>query len=180
MNEDNELTPGLLAFDSRAGAVFSPDRKYRYLLWRQWDLTKPSIAFVMLNPSTADERILDNTVRRCIQYAKKWGYGRIEVGNIFALRSTDPAALYTSSDPVGPENDRYLREIARTNDRIIVAWGNHGQLHNRDLAVLKLFSSPYCLSVNGTRLPKHPLYCSLETKPVAYDRNYRSGSLNAT
>ncbi len=63
----------LQQFDNRAGAIFSPDKRYRYRLWRMWDAEKPVLAFIMLNPSITDSRILDSTVRRCLDYARRWG-----------------------------------------------------------------------------------------------------------
>lgn len=77
--------------DDRRGAVFSDDRVYRYQLRRCWDVTEPIVAFVMLNPSTADAIEDDPTVRRCIGFAKNWGYGALLVGNLFAARTTRPS-----------------------------------------------------------------------------------------
>ena len=94
-----------------SGATFSDDGVYRYRLWREWDADLPSCLFIMLNPSTADATQDDPTIRRCIDYARRWGFGRLEVGNLFALRSTDPKALYAADDPVGPDNDDALMEM---------------------------------------------------------------------
>lgn len=94
----------------QSGAAFSPCRRYRYRLWRTWGDAAPAV-FVMLNPSTADEIENDPTVERCERRARAMGFGGLRVANIFSLRSTDPTALYTSDDPVGPEYwlDRYNR-----------------------------------------------------------------------
>src|SRR5512133_2959068 len=94
-----------------SGATFSRDRRYRYSLWREWNRDLSRVAFVMLNPSTADEARLDPTIRRCLGYAHAWGCGSFVVGNLFALRSTDPAALYRADDPVGRANDAALLEM---------------------------------------------------------------------
>ena len=94
--------------DDRVGALFSPDRVYRYRLWRRWKPEEPALVYVMLNPSTADEIDSDATVTRCIERARRMGYGGIEVVNLFALRSTDPTALYRHEAPVGPENDQHI------------------------------------------------------------------------
>ena len=77
-----------------AGAVFSDDMVYRYRLWRTWDPDLPTCLFIMLNPSTADHEQNDPTIRRCLDFAKQWGYGQLLVGNLFALRATDPARTY--------------------------------------------------------------------------------------
>ena len=71
-------------------AVLSEDRKYRYLLSRNWDDTKPTVLFIGLNPSTADEKEDDPTINKCISYAKSWGYGKVLMANLFAFRSTNP------------------------------------------------------------------------------------------
>lgn len=114
-----------------AGAVFDPTRTYRYSLWRRWDATAPGCLVVMLNPSTADEQTLDPTVRRCIEFAKSWGFGSLHVANIFALRSTDPAWLYEAADPVGPENDGWIRLLHERAGLTVAAWGVHGELNGR-------------------------------------------------
>lgn len=145
------------------GATFSNDRKYRYRLWRVWDTSKKPILFLMLNPSTADENVLDPTVRRCVGYAMKWGYGRMDVCNIFALRSTDPKELYKSEDPIGVENDTHIRIAANECDKIIAAWGNHGGYKNRSIDIIKLLTYPieypvYALAKTKSNQPVHPLY----------------------
>jgi hypothetical protein len=96
-----------------SSAVFSTCRRYRYVLRRIWDRSTPPAMFVGLNPSTADEVKDDPTVRRCIGYAKRWGFGGLIMTNIFAFRSTDPNALVELDDPVGPRNDAWLRRLQR-------------------------------------------------------------------
>ena len=86
------------------GATFSPCRTWRYSLWRIWQPGKPYVVFIGLNPSTATEVEDDPTIRRCIRYAQDWDYGGLYMLNVFALRSTDPKALYRHSDPKGPDN----------------------------------------------------------------------------
>ena len=115
----------------------------------------------MLNPSKADSRILDATVRRCIDYAKRWGYRTLEVGNIFALKSTDPALLYSEIDPVGPENDQAIRDIYAKADLTIAAWGTHGIYLNRGNEVLKLIPEAKCLVQTKEGQPGHPLSLKL-------------------
>lgn len=152
----------LFTMDDRAGAVFDePARKYRYRLWRRWG-EEPSVCFLMLNPSTADEYELDPTLRRCAGFAKRWGAGGIEILNLFALRSTDPDGIYTMDDPVGPDNDRTIRALASVTPEIVVAWGVHGSWMNRAEAVLEILRQtecvPLCLGVTKDGHPRHPLY----------------------
>lgn len=86
---------------------------YRYRLSRHWDVTRAALVYVMLNPSTADAEVDDQTIKRCMHYARREEFGGIEVLNLYALRSPYPAALWAHPDPVGPENDAHLRLILR-------------------------------------------------------------------
>lgn len=147
-----------------AGAEFSLGRKYRYSLWRIWDNSSPLVLFILLNPSTADEIKLDPTLRRCRSFAKQWGYGGMLVGNIFALRSTDPKALYTAADPVGTENDAWLQKMILQAKLTVAGWGVHGSLLSRGTAVLKMIPEPYVFGMNRDGSPKHPLYLPLNAK----------------
>ena len=70
----------------RRNAELSACGKYRYRLSRIWDDKKPLVLFIMLNPSTADAEQDDPTIRRCIAFAKNWGYGGFMAGNLFAFR----------------------------------------------------------------------------------------------
>ena len=95
-----------------SAAEFSPDRVYRYSLWRFWSKNGGYAAFISLNPSTADEHEDDPTIRRCIRYAKDWGYSGLIMLNLFAYRSTNPKRLYTIDDPIGPDNNFHLRSAS--------------------------------------------------------------------
>ncbi|WP_290648480.1 DUF1643 domain-containing protein [Aquisalimonas sp.] len=152
----------------RTGASFSECRLYRYLLWRRW-AKGPTVTFVMLNPSTADETTNDPTVARCQRRAVQWGYGGLFVVNLFAWRSTDPVALYGLGDPVGPENDHTVRDASRNSELVVCGWGNHGTLHNRGRQVLGLVRSegviPYALKITGAGQPGHPLYIGYAVQP---------------
>jgi hypothetical protein len=159
---------------SDKGAEFSPCKRYRYSLWREWQTLTPSkkyVLFVMLNPSTADENILDPTVRRCLGYAMAWGYNKMVVANIFALRSTDPGELYKCEDPIGEENDAYIQKLAQEADMVIVAWGTHSKYKNRGEQVTKLLEGMkniYYLQKTKNGTPSHPLYLKADLKPVNY------------
>lgn len=155
----------------RSGAVFSPCCGYRYRLWRRWG-DGPTLLFVMLNPSTADEDANDPTVERCERRACSMKFGALEVVNIFSLRSTDPGALYDHPDPVGPENDRAIIAAATEAGMIVCAWGTHGHHLDRGAAVrqaLKELARPvHVLGVNGDGSPKHPLYVGYRATPVPW------------
>lgn len=155
-----------------SGATFSPCRKYRYRLWRYWDKSKkPTITFVMNNPSTADEIDNDPTVERCEHRARMLGYGGMEVVNLFAFRSTDPDVMKSENDPVGADNNEAIIEAAKNSGRVVCAWGNHGGHMDRGAEVVKLLRkhgiTPYCLTVTAEGHPGHPLYVGydVEMKP---------------
>lgn len=154
-----------------AGAVFSRCRRWRYLLWRRWDESRPVANFLMLNPSTADEHKLDPSCTRARNYAERWGFGALVITNIFAWRSTDPKALMLVENPVGRANDAAIVKAAREARLVVCAWGNHGAHLDRSEAVLELLRRTgirtHVLRLNGAGHPAHPLYlpASLNPKP---------------
>jgi hypothetical protein len=152
-------------------AVFSPCRRYRYTLSRTWDSTLPTVNFIMLNPSTADETVDDPTIARQIVRSKLWGYGSLVITNLFAWRSTDPSVLPDIEDPVGEMNDGCIEVTARHSDLVIVGWGNHGGLRGRSQAVLKLLEpiTLKALKVTKEGHPQHPLYLPYNAVPEAFD-----------
>ena len=142
-------------------AIFSPDQRYRYTLHREWMYGDGTVAFVMLNPSTADHRKNDATVRRCIYFAQSWGFQRLTVVNLFALRSTDHKRLTMVNDPIGPQNDAYIVQEIRRAETVVAAWGRNGTLYHRDRHVLDIISASGCrvkgLSLTNGGHPSHPL-----------------------
>lgn len=158
---------------------FSPCRRYRYTLWREWPelfgehLSKSYLMVIGLNPSTADETKDDPTIRRCIDFAKRWGFGALCMTNLFAWRDTDPEQMKLVEDPSGPLNDHHLLEIAKGAGMILVAWGKHGKHLNRDRRVFAMIESAHyvvmhSLKVNKDGTPQHPLYIPADTMPAIY------------
>lgn len=144
-----------------SGATFDCTGVFRYRLWRRWD-DGPSVCFIMLNPSTADAERDDPTIRRCIRFARDWGYGGLDVVNLFAYRATDPRALRSVADPVGPLNGRAIAEAVEGATLTIAAWGAWP-------AGTPPLSAPlYCLGMNRDGSPKHPLYIRADATPVPY------------
>lgn len=144
-----------------ARAIFDPTGMYRYSLWREWCPDSLPVAFIMLNPSTADDRKDDPTIRRCIGFAHAWGFGALEVVNLFAYRATDSRKLIGVDDPVGPENDGYIMHAVERCSYIVVAWGTKGVLLDRNRQVIRLLAGwrhVGCLGVTKDGHPRHPLY----------------------
>jgi hypothetical protein len=164
----------------RRGATFDATSTYRYSLWRTWDGSLPRVAFIMLNPSTADHRTDDPTIRRCMDFGRRWGYGSVLVVNLFAYRTPSPAELARARHPIGPENDRYLMAAGRRSAAVVAAWGVHGALHGRDAQVLELLGlrrrKPLlCLGTTSAGHPRHPLYLHRETRPMPFVTPARAG-----
>ncbi len=156
----------------RSGAVIDSTGDYRYLLWREWDSERKTVAFIMLNPSRADAEVNDPTITRCIKFALAWGYGRLEVVNLFAYRTPHPSLLKQAAEPIGKDNDRFILETAQRSDRLILAWGNHGTWQQQDLYVLQLlknYTHLYCFGITRKGCPRHPLYLRSTSKPQIYD-----------
>lgn len=166
--------------------IFSPDRVYRYILWRHWhghgsthilDSSNghhPSYAmFIGLNPSTADETLDDPTIRRCIGFAKAWGLGALCMTNLYAFRATDPNVMKAQKDPIGDDNFKRLLEAGKTATIIIAAWGTHGGfIKEVPRQVCGLLADAglniHCLGTNADGSPKHPLYLKADSKPQPF------------
>jgi len=157
-------------FEGISGAQFSPCRKYRYALWRKWDPRGSAMLFIGMNPSTADETRDDQTIRKCAGYAKRWGYGGLVVGNLFALCSSDPFKVLTAQKKAmgNPENDEVLAEMAKATTFTLVGWGRLGEYQRRHEAVLAILGTVHCLKVTKNGQPQHPLYLPYYLEPQEY------------
>lgn len=160
----------------RKAATISSDGKYRYRLSRHWS-DEPEVTFVMLNPSTADAERDDATIRKCVGFAKRWEMGGIYVGNLFAVRATNPEDMKQASDPVGSENYDHLSwmcERAEKNGGLVVcAWGTHGAYLQQDQTFigwcqLSWAITPMVLRKTAAGHPGHPLYIPYEQMPSRY------------
>lgn len=144
---------------------------YRYRLWRTLDAEGRggTVVWVLLNPSTADAVEPDPTLTRCVGFSRDLGYGRVELVNLFAFRSTDPKAMEQVADPVGPRNDAAILAAVRGVNRVIVAWGAHPgtEPERRAAEVVRLLTEAgvtlWCLGRNAGGTPKHPLYLAKST-----------------
>ena len=164
----NDLfTPSI--FPEPSGATFSPCRTFRYTLWRSWPSGSGYACFIGLNPSTADETEDDPTIRRCIAYAKAWGYAGLVMLNAFGYRATYPRDMLAAHDPVGPDNDEHIRLLTRDAAVVIAAWGNHGEHLERFRAIGTLVPKLSCLKVTKPGHPSHPLYLKADLRPMPYE-----------
>jgi hypothetical protein len=148
-------------------AVFSKDGLYRYWLSRTIAPIGKKVTFICLNPSTADASHNDPTISRCIDFAKQWGASTLIVVNLFAYRSTDPRVLRVAYDPVGPENDTWLKKAMTQSDLVVAAWGNGGKLNGRAELVKSMFPKRlHALRLSKQGMPCHPLYLPSGLRPT--------------
>jgi hypothetical protein len=159
-------------FAGKAWTVLSQCRTYRYRLVSEWDSRRPRLGVVGHSWSTTNEWRSDATVRRCIGFARAWGYGGIDVGNLFGLRAAHPRKLASVADPIGPDNDAHLAELCGDNDLVLLAWGADA-CPDRARAVAQMLRhlSESCggsLAVLGwteSGQPRHPLYVPKDSTP---------------
>lgn len=179
---------------------FSPCKRYRFTLWRRTGIDRnwfPSecihgydlcpdcdkdaslqgrarefVQFVCLNPSTATDTIDDPTVRRCVGFARIWGFGGFCMTNLFAFRSTDAANMKRQIDPVGAGNNAAIVKVAEKAGMIVCAWGQHGSHNERATIVRALLKEVAPKKLHALRIttgePWHPLYLPAKTEPFAY------------
>lgn len=148
-------------------AEISPDGVYRYELTRRWG-DGPFVCWVMLNPSTADAEVDDQTIGRCIGFARRWNMAGLKVVNLYALRATDPQALKTHPDPIGCDNAGYVHEAICASAFVVVAWGasdpHRGSGGGDILASAWGANVPVsCLGRTRAGFPRHPLYLKADT-----------------
>lgn len=176
-------TPPQLALDlvgPRGNAIFSACGLYRYALSRLWGPEPPAL-FVMLNPSTATDETNDPTIRRCIDFARRWGYGGLLVGNLFAWRATNKQELLTVREPTGGcANDAALEWMAAVAGIVVCAWGDGPTgVRGGALVCVRRLQAVEILTRQRANLfhlgdltdaknPRHPLYQSGASEPRLY------------
>ena len=164
-----------------SGASLSPCRHYRYFLWRSWlDMycEKGTVLFIMLNPSTADAERDDPTIRRCIGFAKTWGYSRLEVVNLHPLRTSDPKDLNRYREewqtPEDNTNERIIQERMAEADLVVAAWGAlkwswlDGRGERVECMAEEELVDLHVLGLTKHGYPRHPLYVSKDITPVRW------------
>ena len=135
-------------------AKFSRDKKERYSLKREWDKSKKKILYIMFNPSLADDKKDDPTIRRLISFTKKFNYGGFLVGNIFTRVTPNPKKIDKSTG-ISDKNLEELFKLINKVDQIVYAWGNNIE---EPKTIKELVSKPKCFGKNFNGTPKHPLY----------------------
>lgn len=155
--------------DSAVSAVFSECQQYRYKLREIWDSTRPLVLWLLMNPSVACTDYSDPTLRKTGQFARAWGYGGQLVGNVHAYRATDKSRLLEVADPVGPENDQMILEMAVEAKTVVLAYGQPpkalGARGAEVVALLRDHPGLCHLRVSQDDIPVHPLYLPSTLRP---------------
>lgn len=150
---------------------------YRYWLTREWNKDLPRVMFVLLNPTSLDYETDDQTVRKCIGFAKGWGYGSIEIFHLFSYITKDPEVLKNIIDEkgeeaaIGAENDEWIKVAVEKADLIVLGWGNNASyFKSRREKVLKLLKGKKvkCLGTTAKKQPCHPIAQSYGTSCIDY------------
>jgi hypothetical protein len=153
-------------------AVFGGGGLYRYMLHRAWQRGTLAV-WIMLNPSTADARFDDPTIRKVTGFTQRLGHAGFIVVNLFGRRATDPRKLRDAGDQVGPANANMLRAALRYSDTRIAAWGRFPSRAERELAqplrALVMQASPMCFGRTADNEPRHPLMLAYDTTFERFD-----------
>lgn len=146
------------------------DGRYRYWLRRDWG-AGPRLVVIGLNPSTADGKDDDPTIRVLRNVAKEEECGGLVMLNCYAHRTPSPDDLRLEiqrhedvrtmgleyPDPVGPRNDEFLRTFALSGLSVFLAAWGAGAPYGRQREVAAMFPRLRCLGVNRDGSPWHPL-----------------------
>lgn len=161
-------------------AILSTDERYRFLLARMWDIHKPYVLWVMLNPSVADHTVDDQTIRRVRTYTRAVpGAGGFMVVNLYAYRSTFPSILPNMVNPAGvPWNDWYIQKAQEDGRRLktVAAWGATQFAVSRARWVVTELLKPttadqvMCLGLTKNGFPRHPSRLADDTQLAVYAR----------
>lgn len=163
--------------------IFSTDRVFRYLLWRtinpvllpESEPKSGYVQFIGLNPSTADEKTNDRTVKKLMGYSSRWGFSKMLMTNLFAYRATDPAVMKKhplATQPIGNDNYRHVVDSAKRAGLVVCCWGNDGTHLNQSgvmraaLAAAKVDLK--CFKITATGEPQHPLYLKNQTALIPF------------
>jgi hypothetical protein len=158
---------------SGRGKFVSDCGRYQYIEWLELAPDNAKVLTVLgLNPVVPDAGKPDQTLGICEEFARKNGYGKLVMINLFALVSKGAEGVPRGAPPTGPENDKWLLEVAQNSTMIIGAWGDYPGIGPRVREVLALLKAydVYCVQTNSNGSPRHPLAWRLKAAKM-----YRRG-----
>lgn len=163
-------------------ALVSDDGLYRYWLARRLSMGERSVAFVGLNPSTADAAKDDPTIRKCAGFAARWGFDWLYMVNLYAWRATDPKRMLAfaknyEGQAVGFDNDQHLSWVTGRCELVVPAWGAAKLTPYAKRLSQKILALPHAKALRLTQegQPWHPLYVPYETELVAVAAQGKAG-----
>lgn len=161
MQDGPPSTSKYLSMDAEISAC----GQYRYSLTRRFSPGDRTVVFVGLNPSTADARVDDATIRKCVGFVRRWGADRLVMANVCAWRSRHPKEMQRADDPVGPENEGRLRDLVASAEIVVAAWGQNKLPFRAQRLARWVLGLPnaYCLGTNADGTPRHPLFVPYDT-----------------
>ena len=144
--------------------ILSDSGKFRYELRHVWDESKPLVLFICFNPS--DDNKAGKTSKKCINYARSWGFGGVLMANLYAYISTEPIMVVQDMDldvydPIGPDNDSNILRLCDEASLVVCAWGRPvptSWFLGRRRHVESMLKKAYCLKKISSGQPGHPLY----------------------
>lgn len=158
---------------TQAGATFSDDRIYRYVLWRKWSAGRV-LNMILTNPSKADEHDNDPTVERQVRRAQRLDFGKLVITNAHAFCATDSEDMKRAKEPTGPDNDAHVLREAKAADMVIVGWGHDGEHRGREVQMIGLLKTAgiplFALRIGKNGTPHHPLYIPYNVQPQPFAR----------
>ena len=166
------MTQVATLFGGSSSAIIDPSGDFRFQLTRIWDPALPHACWIGLNPSDADARRNDPTIRKMIGFARLWGCGGIHVVNLFAIRSPYPMYIDPFSEPTA-ENDRYILDSVQGCEIVVACWGAEKVAIERAAQVLANLKREgvkeiKCLGTTKGGQPRHPLYLSYDLRLVDF------------
>ena len=108
-------------------AIFSPDRKHRYLLRKEWDKSKDKATVIMVNPASATDMRIDHTTMYVLNNLVRLGFGGCDIVNLYSKISSSTKEDNTSNEM----NDNQILQSAKTSTHVIIAWGKIGDTNKR-------------------------------------------------
>jgi len=149
----------------RTDAYFSADRRYRYWLLRVWDESLPVNCACGVNPSVANERENDPTIRKDMGFSSRQGFGGLLKVNLSAFCSTDPkgARCHSVGEENSPAHIRHYYEQFGAK-QFIACWGRNGNSFQAQAeALLREFPEALCFGCNPDGTPRHTLMLPYST-----------------
>lgn len=148
--------------------IVSDCQKYQYFRFYSinQDAKKP-LGIVGLNPSFIKNG-KNSTVSILSQIALREGYDSLIITNLYGYITPNPKDLKTVDDPVGPENDVWIQDMAKACDKVLCIWGNSGSEYRIDKILPLIKNKAYTIGLTKSGRPRHVLHTKKDVKLKKY------------